>query len=702
MAPKDRPASTPRHEVRTRWDVRIPVRDGLELSANLWLPVPTADRPDERFPVVLEMIPYGKDSWRRNGDVMRGTWLARRGYALCRLDVRGTGSSPGVAIDEYAAAETLDGYDAVEWLAGQPWCDGNVAMWGISYGGFTAIQVAKLRPPHLRAIVPVYATDDRYLDDVHYRGGCLTGSELSQYAVSQVAMNAMPPDPAFRGPGWREEWRERLERTPVWLFEWLRQQTDGPYWRQGSLAPDYEALDVAVYQVGGWNDSYVDPVFRMQERCTNAAIRSLVGPWGHSWPDDATPGPNVDWLHEVVRFLDRYLRGQANGLEDEPPLVWFERDFAPPEPFPARWPGRWRAADRFPHPATATQAWVLSGGTAPGDGRLSPPGADPAAADGGADTVHPGPDRLPHRATVGTTGALSWGAGGEPNGLGRDPRPDEARSLTYTSRPLDAPLAILGFPEVVLNVAVDAPVATVVCRLMDVAPDGVSSQVALGALNLTHRRSHVDPEPLVPGRVEEVRVALRAAGYRYAAGHRIRLVVASQYWPVLWPSPYPAVLEVHRDDARPSLLELPTIPQAGGAGERAVPAFGTTPPDDLVPVGGGDDEPASWRVIEDVLAGTVSVETSEGGTSTLPDGRSLFTRETFRLAARDADPAHAEMHADVVYRWHEVGFQTEIRAAARMTSDPDAFELEVDLAVDLDGEPFFAGRTSERVPRRLV
>ncbi|MFL5712513.1 MAG: CocE/NonD family hydrolase, partial [Chloroflexota bacterium] len=181
------------HEVETAWDVRIPARDGIELSANLWLPLlPTGDP----VPAILEMIPYGKDNWRRNADIARGTYFAERGYALCRVDVRGTGSSGGVALDEYTEAETLDGYDAVEWLAAQPWCSGAVGMWGISYGAFTSIQVAKLRPPHLRAIVPVQGTDDRYRTDVHYIGGCVTVSELSQYAVSQVAMNAMPPEPA--------------------------------------------------------------------------------------------------------------------------------------------------------------------------------------------------------------------------------------------------------------------------------------------------------------------------------------------------------------------------------------------------------------------------------------------------------------------------------------------------------------------------
>ena len=227
------------YAVRVEHNVRIPVRDGLELSANLFLPEPTTD--GERFPAILEMIPYRKDDWRYATDLSRMSYLAQHGFACCRLDVRGTGSSPGIALDEYTPAETLDGYDAVEWLAAQPWCNGNVGMWGISYGGFTAIQVAMLQPPHLKAIFPVYATDDRYTDDVHYIGGCLVVSELAQYAVSQVAMNALPPKPEYAGSDWAQQWRARLEQTPPWTLEWLRRQTDGPYWRQGSLAPDSSA-----------------------------------------------------------------------------------------------------------------------------------------------------------------------------------------------------------------------------------------------------------------------------------------------------------------------------------------------------------------------------------------------------------------------------------------------------------------------------
>jgi len=698
----DRPASEPRHKVATVRDARIPARDGVELSANLWLPQPGPDTPDQ-FPAVLEMIPYGKDNWRRNADIARGTYLARRGYALCRVDVRGTGSSGGVALDEYTEAETLDGYDAVEWLAAQSWCDGAVGMWGISYGAFTAIQVAALRPPHLRAIVPVQGTDDRYLTDVHYIGGCVTASELSQYAISQIGMNAMPPDPAFRGGAWREEWLARLEATPPWLIEWLRQQHDGPYWRQGSLAPDHDAIEAAILNVGGWMDSYVDAALRMQAACT-APSRTIVGNWVHGLPASATPGPNLDELHELVRFFDRWLKRIQNGADAEPPIVWFEREYAEPEPFPETLPGRWRAATAYPHPAIAARAWRFTAGPMPLVGALI--GADDDAGASADDTpaheIPAGVDRYRHRPTVGTQAALSWGAGGPPNGLARDLRPDEALGPTYTSDPLDASVEILGVPEIVLYLSASAPVATAVVRLCDVAPDGTSAQVTAGILNLTHRHSHERPEPLVPGRVEEVRVTLRPAGYRFLRGHRVRVSVASSAWPVIWPSPFETDFELHHGPATPSRLVLPVIPPAGGPGDTTVPAFKTTPPD--APVVGGDgvaDEPV-WRITTDVLAGSVTVSVHDGGEDVLEDGRRLYAAETLTMTAYDSDPARASLDADVIYRWHDHAFETEIRARSTQTSDAGAFHLTVDLEVDLDGELFFRREWRESIERRLV
>ena len=657
------------------------------------------------------MIPYGKDNWRRASDITRGEWFAARGYALCRVDVRGTGSSYGVALDEYTADETRDGYDAVEWLAAEPWCDGNIGMWGISYGGFTAIQVAAIRPPHLRAIVPVMATDDRYLDDIHYRGGCPTVSELSQYAVSQVAMNAMPPEAAFRGDAWRSDWLARLEATPPWLFAWLRHQVDGPYWRQGSLAPDYDAITAAIFNIGGWHDSYVDPAFRMQARCP-APSHTIVGTWVHSWPHSAAPGPNLDELHEILRFFDRHLRGEDNGWDDEPPLVWFEHEFAPPEPFPATLPGRWRAATAYPHPATDVRAGHLGPGRLAGDAAGDVDGAATGAeAEAGA-----GVDVFTHRPTTGTRGPLSWGAGGAPNGLARDLRRDEDAGPTYTSEPLRAPLEILGVPEVVLWLVEDAPVATISVRLADVAPDGMTALVSAGVLNLTHRRSHASPEPMQPGAIEEIRVPLRTAGYRWLPGHRLRVSVASSLWPVLWPSPFAATFRLHHGPAAPSRLELPVVPPADGPGDAPVPAFRTSPPDLRWPTaepldgeGPAATDPPIWRIDEDVIAGSVTVHVHDGGEDIVPDGRRLYAAETLRMTAWDGDPARAELDAHVVYRWQEREAarngeltRIEIRADSRQTSTATDFDLGVRLEVDLDGERFFERDWHEVIPRDLA
>jgi putative CocE/NonD family hydrolase len=699
-----RPASQPVHTVAALRDVRIRMSDGLELSANLWLPEPRpgagggggADASvvgpgsaTDTFPAILEMIPYRKDDWRAASDQSRGEWLAARGFALCRLDIRGTGSSPGIALDEYTARETQDGYETVEWLAAQPWCSGKVGMWGISYGGFTSIQVAKLQPPHLAAIVPMYATDDRYTDDVHYLGGCATVSELGQYAVSMVGMNAMPPRAELRGAGWADEWRERLEKTPIWLFEWLRQQHDGPYWRNGSLAPDHDRLTTPTFLIGGWTDEYVDAALRMLERCTNAPRKALIGNWVHDLPDNAYPGPNVDWYHEMVRFFDHWLKGIENGAMDEPGLVAFRHEWAKPDPFPAAWPGAWLAEAVWPPVDLGERILHLGPGDMPLVGRL----ADGPLAEAAV-------ERFAHRATIGTRGGLSWGAGSQPNGVARDLRPDDALVPTFTSEPLEADLDVVGVASVVLAWESPVPVATAVVRLHDVAPDGTPFQVSAGILNLTHRSSHVSPEALEADVVTEVRIALRFSAHRFRAGHRIRLSVASSMWPVVWPSPFPAVYGLHLGGEHAARLVLPVLP-AGHVGA-VVPPFKTTSAG-LREVGSYRGDPPTWRVIEDVIDGSVTVVTSEFGESTLPDGRAtLYAGERLEMTARDADPAHARMHNEVVYRMREDGSEILIEANGTIRTTATDFHMNVGLRVTLDGAPFFERGWLETIPRNLV
>ncbi|OGO52174.1 MAG: hypothetical protein A2Z32_14385 [Chloroflexi bacterium RBG_16_69_14] len=402
-----------------------------------------------------------------------------------------------------------------------------------------------------------------------------------------------------------------------------------------------------------------------------------------------------------MRFFDRWLKGIPNDADREPALIWFERDYVEPEPFPEVVPGRWRATSAYPHPSVAVREWRFTGGSLPLVGGLvgATEGADATEA---ADGDPAGVDRYRHRPTVGTRAALSWGAGGPPNGLARDLRPDEALGPTYTSAPLTTAVEVLGVPEVVLHLAVSAPIATAVVRLADVAPDGTSAQVSAGILNLTHRRSHERPEALEPGRIEEIRIALRPAGYRFAPGHRIRVSLASAAWPVIWPSPFPAEFELHRGAATPSRLILPVVPRAGGPGDVAVPAFKTTPPDEPKVGGEGSADEPIWRISTDVVVGSVTVTIHDGGEDVLDDGRRLYSAETMTLTASDADPARASLDADVIYRWRDGDLLAEIRARSTQTSDAEAFHLVVALEVDLDGEPFFSRTWDESIERRLV
>lgn len=682
---EERAASRPAHDVAVRQSLVIPARDGIQLSANLFMP----DQ-EGRWPAVLNMDPYRKDDWSASWDMALGSYLAERGYAYCRLDVRGTGSSGGLALDEYTPAETQDGYDAVEWLAAQEWSNGRVGMWGLSYGGFTSLQVACLQPPHLFAIVPIQATDDRYTDDVHYLGGAMTVSELSQYAVSQVAMNAMPPLPEAWGEDWRGRWLERLQGTPVWLFEWARQQRDGPYWRQGSVAPDYGRIRAAVLQLAGWMDEYVDAALRIQQHCTAAAARrTIVGPWVHGLPDHAYPGPNIDWLHEMVRWFDRWLKAADNGAEMEPALTWLHRQHTPPERFPARLNGAWRAVRDWPVPATPLNVW-LDAGDEPGRGVLA---TEP--------TVDEGEDLFEHRPTAGSrAGSLCWGSGHPPNGLAADLRAEEHNGPVYTSQPLSEAVDILGPPVLVLHVSSSEPVAHLVARLGDVAPDGAVEQVSAGVLNLTHRESHTDPTPLEPGRKYEIRLPLRAAGYRFLPGHRIRLSLASSHWPVVWPSPGQAGLAVGRGPSKPSRLLLPLAP----AEDRLVapPAFRTGPAE-LREFGSETSEPVRWEVTERPLDGTVSVRTHEASRMVLPDGRSeLYLSETLSMSASDLSPGEGRFDNRCRYELDRDGRHVAIRASGTTIAGPRELEMRVRLRVDLDRGRLFERRWRRTIQRDLL
>jgi len=313
------------HKVREIENLWIPLADGTRLAARAWLPASTDQEP---VPAIIEYIPYGKRDGTRDRDEPMHHWLAGHGYAALRIDLRGSGESDGLLLDEYLPRELADGVEAIAWIAAQPWCDGKVGMIGKSWGGFNALQIAALRPPALRTVVSVCSTDDRYSDDAHYMGGCLLNDNLWWGAVF-FQLCALPPDPALVGERWRDMWRERLESCTPHPARWMRHPLRDAYWRHGSVCERYEDIACPVYAVGGWADGYSDAIPRLVSRLATPC-RAVIGPWGHQYPHEGVPGPAIGFLQDVRRWCDQWLRGVETGIATEPAYrVWM------PESVPA-------------------------------------------------------------------------------------------------------------------------------------------------------------------------------------------------------------------------------------------------------------------------------------------------------------------------------------------------------------------------------
>lgn len=221
--------SAKEYDIQTSNRYRIPT-GGIELGATITRPVA-----DGKFPALVWYDPYRSGSDGAAGPM--APYFARRGYAFAYLNARGTGNSEGVSRDEYMAEETDDGYNAIAWLAEQPWSSGRVGMLGTSYSGFTTLQVAALAPPALKAIAPAYFTDRRYTDDCHYKGGRLRGYyDMLTYGLGMVARNALPPFREAVGERWSDLWQQRLKESEPYLLKWISHPVEDGYWAVGSIA----------------------------------------------------------------------------------------------------------------------------------------------------------------------------------------------------------------------------------------------------------------------------------------------------------------------------------------------------------------------------------------------------------------------------------------------------------------------------------
>ena len=663
-------------DVRRYRNLWIPTRDGTQLAADVYLPI---DRPPPGcLPVVLEYIPYCKDHANLN---LRPFYLRlpREGYLFVRVDIRGTGASPGVSRDEYLPIEQQDACDVIEWLADQSWCTGQVNMMGISYGGFTALQVASLAPPHLVSIVPVDFTDDRYRDDCHYRGGLMRlYYNLAHYGGSMIASNAMPPMwESGDGEQWAAVWQERLQGSEPYILKAYRHQVDGPYWRHGSVGDDPGKINCPVFMIGGWQDGYMNCNLRLYQKLS-APKKLLVGPWNHAMPDMAVPGPRIDYIREVIRWLDYWCKNIDTGIMRDPPLTLFMQTYQPPDADRLEAAGQWRKEKTWPTADGFEKTYWLGA-----ENRLaSAPGSN-------------NQDTLDYEPMVGVHGGLF--SGGLPFGLAGDQRPDEALSVCYDSDILADDLHLLGRAKVKLTVQSNVAVLGFCASLSDVASDGRSHLVAKGIVNLTRRDSMQNPEAAKPGLKYDLEIELDATGWIFGTGHRIRLSISNADWPNVWPTPYPARSQIFHGQNHPSCLILPLVPARPRA---KVP--------ELVPAQTDKThlssavEPPVWRATHNLLSGCCEVEIGHQFSHRLSP-QTVFERiESGRFYL---DPKRPGAAGGVGHHLHRLrGANMVVSAEANITIQATVthFQFMINLEVRLNGKSYFNRQWLESIPRNLL
>ena len=491
----------------------IPLADGRKLAARIWMPNNADKKP---LPAILEYLPYRKRDGTAQRDDSTYPAFARAGYIGVRVDLAGTGESDGEWDDEYSPRELADGCEVIEWIASQSWCDGNLGMMGISWGGFNGLQIAALKPAALKAVISIGTTVDRYNDDIHYKNGCLLYSNFS-WSSTMLCYASRPPDPELVGEGWRDTWIQRLNTQPFPLENWLLHQRKDDYWKHGSIGENYDDIEIPAQVISGWADGYVNAPPAAAANLGNA--KAINGPWIHQYPHFALPKPRLDFLQEAINWWDKWLKGLDNGVEGLPAYRAYILEDSRPLLQHKTEPGRWVSEAELPAPNSRKRNYYL----APNRQLLDIPGRTKMKS-----MMSP----QDCGTSCGDFFTLS------PNGeMPTDQRRDDSGSLVFDSGKLHQPIEILGRPILRLKVYIDKPLGNIAVRLNDIHPNGEVSRVSWGVLNLAHRDGNESPKPMIPGHSESVEIELNECGYRFMRGHKMRVAISTSYWPMIMPPP---------------------------------------------------------------------------------------------------------------------------------------------------------------------
>jgi putative CocE/NonD family hydrolase len=597
---KELPSATPERypKAHVLVDERTPMRDGVALATDVYLPAADDGRPVAApCPAVLIRMPYGiREPYAYMPAI--GRYWARRGYACVVQDVRGKYGSEG-EWDPFRH-ETDDGYDAIEWTARRPWCDGRVGMTGESYFGHTQWAAAASRHPALRCISPGDMGCDVYA--LLYEGGALALGSTALWSCDQARhayINWLRFDTRHLPLAEMAD----AAGLPSRLFsELIARPSRDAYWREYDFRNVLAAVDVPVFLWSGWFDNMVAPTMDcwrgMEAADAEAGLAGAarrprwltLGPTDHETsPDFAGTAGRIRLPEEprswdrVLEFMDAVLRDGGDpgaGAGDHAGAGFTS---TPRVRVYVTGAGRWRESDEWPLPDAEPTLFYLSGdGTAAPDGAAEASGGVPPAAGPASGRLAPAPPAAesPDRYAYDPLDPPNWWEGKDlwaaAKHLGdRRPLEDRPDVLTYTGRVLAAPLEVVGPLGAVLWVSTTAPDTDFVVSLVDVWPDGYVQLVQQGICRLRYRDSDTEPALAEPGEVYRIEVSLAATGYLFTAGHRLRVEVASAEFDRWDRNPNTghafaadavtriAVQTVYHDRDRPSHVVLPVIPAGG-------------------------------------------------------------------------------------------------------------------------------------------
>jgi uncharacterized protein len=554
-------------------NVSVPMRDGVVLRADIMRPAEGG-----KFPVLVYRTPYGKDAAQQAYTTF--THAVEHGYAVVIQDVRGRYHSDG----DFRPYENegRDGYDTIEWAAAQPWSNGDVGTFGLSYPGAVQWLAAVQSPPHLKAMIPAmtFSTPQNFF----YAGGTWDMSWI-EWIWDNIAWDTRAkknlPGPRTREEAyavWKEERTQMLNTLPLldlkplqhvapYYFDWLRHPPEDPWWNWSELRDKYARTQAAVLNLSAWYDDNYGPegattnyagLLKAREGDKDARTHLLLGPWVHgvdsteearSGERDFGPSAVIDYDEVILRWMDHYLKGMDNGVDREEPVRYFVMGS-----------NQWREADRWPPAARETPTFLAPGPDGTSLGRLQTEPFDNQdsfsefVSDPASPVVNPynSPGAHDYRKLA-----------------------DRADVLTFDSPVLQEDTEVTGPIKARIFISCDCRDFDLWARLMDVSSNGTALNLmspGLDVLRASYRDLGRGRQLLLPGKIYELKLENLVTSNVFLQGHRIRLQISASFTPnssrnlqsgkseVNSAEMKKAHVRVFHDRAHPSQVVLPVIP----------------------------------------------------------------------------------------------------------------------------------------------